>query len=90
MRKFNFNAIDVPNIDGTKSKFSISESFGNYLYINGEDIQTCELGRKLWLSSKDDSEVEIDDKEKEILKNYTPQIVRSYVARQAILDLLGE
>lgn len=64
--------------------FMNPDSFGNQLYMQGRDIEECELGKRIYFA---DGEVELSDKEVAIVKQAVAGY--SYVARTAIEQALG-
>ena len=46
-RKINFKEIAVTNIEGNVEKVDISSLLGNQLYMEGQNIEECELGKKI-------------------------------------------
>lgn len=85
MKKIDFNAIEVENIDGSKSKFNIRKDFANALYSNGKTLDVVELARKIWHSKK---EVELTDEEVKIVEENVKQFYPSYIFQNAIINAI--
>ena len=85
-KKINFRQIPVKNIEGKEQKVSISDLLGNQLYMEGQNIEECELGKKIYFTP-DDEATELDDKEVAIVRKTVQGY--SYVVRTAIEQALG-
>jgi len=85
IRKINFKQIAVKDINGNEQEVDFSQLLGNQLYMEGQNIEECELGKKIYFA---EGEVELDDKEVEIAKAYTRRY--SYIIRTAIDDMLKD
>ena len=81
MTKVNFGKIIIKNIEGNDMPVDVRPVFGNLLYMQGENIEECELGSKIYHS---DGDIEIDEKQVDIVKSYAKRL--PYVTRQAICD----
>lgn len=82
-RKINFRQIAIMNVEGKEQKVDISQLLGNQLYMEGANIEECELGKRIYFAKE---EVELTDAEAEILRVFTQRY--SYVIRNAIADML--
>ena len=82
-RKVDFTKITVQDVEGNEQKVDMSKLLGNQLYMEGADIEACELGRKIYFAK---DEVDLTDKETEIVQNFITRY--SYVIRTAIADML--
>ena len=82
-RKINFRKIAITNVEGKEQKVDISQLLGNQLYMEGANIEECELGKRIYFAKE---EVELTDAEAEILRVFTQRY--SYVIRTAIADML--
>lgn len=85
MKKVNFTAIEVENIDGTKGHLNIKRDFANALYAQGKTLDVVELARKIWHS---ETEVEINKDEEKILEEYIPQFYQALIVKEAILNAI--
>jgi membrane carboxypeptidase/penicillin-binding protein PbpC len=82
-RKINFREIAIKNVEGKEQKVDISQLLGNQLYMEGANIEECELGKRIYFAKE---EVELTEAEAEILRVFTQRY--SYVIRTAIADML--
>ena len=82
-RKINFRKIAINDVEGKEQKVDISQLLGNQLYMEGANIEECELGKRIYFAKE---EVELTDAEAEILRVFTQRY--SYVIRTAIADML--
>jgi hypothetical protein len=83
-KKINFRQIPVKNIEGDEQTVSLSDLLGNQLYMNGQNIEECELGKKIYFA---EGEIELDEKEVDIVLQFT-QTLYSYIIRTALTDIL--
>lgn len=83
-KKINFRQIPVKNIEGKEQKVSISDLLGNQLYMEGQNIEECELGKKIYFA---EGEIELDEKECKIVVQFA-QTHYSYIVRTALADIL--
>lgn len=80
--KVNFKEIVIKDIEGNDVKADFSKQIGNQLYMQGINIEECELGKKIYF----DGEVELTDNDAEVVKRITAGY--SLVARTAIESAL--
>lgn len=83
MKKADFKTIIVKDIEGNDVVFDIQKQLGNQLYMQGHDIEECELGKRLYFA---EGEVELTDKERETIKRAVQGY--SFILRSAIEDML--
>ena len=83
-KKINFRQIPVKNIEGKEQKVSISDLLGNQLYMEGQNIEECELGKKIYFA---EGEIELDDKEAAMVVQFALTHY-SYIIRTALADIL--
>ena len=76
--KVDFRKIRVRNIEGEEEVADISKTIGNVLYMNGQDIEECELGKAIY----HDGEVELNEKAVETVKRFAKNF--SYLMRSSI------
>ena len=76
--KVDFRKIRVRNIEGEEEVADISKTIGNVLYMNGQDIEECELGKAIY----HDGEVELNEKAVETVKRFSKNF--SYLMRSSI------
>jgi hypothetical protein len=86
MAKVNFSRISMKDIEGNVLTANFRKELGNQLYMQGRDIEECELGKKIYFTP-DDEATELDDKEVAIVRKAVQGY--SYVARTAIEQALG-
>ena len=84
MKKIDFRKIQVENIEGIKNEADVSKQLGNQLYMQGRNIEECELGRDIYHNG----EVELSDTQVEMVKQFI--MPWSYVLRSAIEETLKE
>jgi len=84
-RKINFKEIAVKDINGNEQKVDVSQLLGNQLYMEGQNIEECELGKKIYFA---EGEVELSEAEANIVKAFTRRY--SYIIRTAIDDMLKD
>lgn len=83
MQKVNFKTIIIPGIDGQPIEADFSRQLGNQLYMQGRDIEECELGKKIYFA---EGEIEISEKEADIVRKAVQPY--AYVARTAICQAM--
>lgn len=83
MKKINFTAIPVEDIEGIKTPQNLSAAIGNMLFSMADDYDEWEFGREIYHAT---GEIEVDDKKEAILKKYLPMI--KYNLRKSIETLL--
>jgi hypothetical protein len=79
MVKVNFAKIIIKDIEGRDVPADFQKQLGNQLYMQGRNIEECELGKRIYFA---DGEVELTDKECAIVRNAVQGY--SYIARSAI------
>lgn len=84
-RKINFKEIAVKDINGNEQKVDVSQLLGNQLYMEGQNIEECELGKKIYFA---EGEIELTDAEANIVKGFTQRY--AYIIRSAINDQLKD
>lgn len=84
-RKINFKEIAVKDINGNEQKVDVSQLLGNQLYMEGQNIEECELGKKIYFA---EGEIELTEAEANIVKGFTQRY--SYIIRTAIEDMLKD
>ena len=83
MAKVNFKQIIIKDIEGREQTADFSKQLGNQLYMQGRDIEECELGKRIYFA---DGELELSEKECAIVRNAVQGY--SYIARTAIENQL--
>lgn len=85
MKKVNFKELVIADIEGKEQKIDISKLLGNQLYMEGQDIEACELGKRIYFA---DGDVELTDKEIAIVKQAMQRY--SYLVRTAVETILKD
>lgn len=80
MKKVNFQKVTIRDIEGNDVVADFSKQIGNQLYMQGQNIEECELGKRIYFAK--DGEVEMSDKDCDAVRRIT--IGYAYIARQAI------
>lgn len=83
MSKIDFSNIVIKDIEGRDVQADIQKQLGNQLYMQGQNIEWCELGKKIYFAN---GEVELTSQEADIIRAATPGY--SYIVRQAIEENL--
>lgn len=81
--KVNFAKIIIKDIEGRNVQADFQRQLGNQLYMQGRDIEECELGKRIYFA---DGELELSEKECAIVRNAVQGY--SYIARTAIENQL--
>lgn len=81
--KVNFSQIKLKDIEGNVVTADFQKQIGNQLYMQGHDIEECELGKKIYFAEGD---IELTDKEADMVRRITAGY--SFVARQGIDEML--
>lgn len=82
MKKVDFTQIIIPDIEGNEQQADFSKQIGNQLYMQGQNIDECELGKRIYF----DGEVELNEQDGNAIRRMIAGY--SYVARQAIMKAL--
>ena len=83
-KKVDFRKLVLKDIEDNVVPTDISKPLGNALYMQGTNIEECELGRDIYHNG----EVELDEKGIEVVKRFTSGY--SFILRQAVLDALEQ
>ena len=81
--KVNFSKIIIKDIEGRDVQADFQRQLGNQLYMQGRDIEECELSKRIYFAQGD---VELTDKECEMVRKFIDGY--SYIARSAIENQL--
>lgn len=87
MTKVNFSRISIKDIEGNVQKANFRKELGNQLYMQGRNIEDCELGKKIYFTAED-KETELNEKEVGIVRQAIAGY--SFVARMAIEEALSK
>ena len=79
MTKVNFKKIIIRDIEGNEVVAEFQAQLGNQLYMQGRDIEECELGKRIYFA---EGEVELSEKECAMVRMAVQGY--SYIARSAI------
>lgn len=60
MKKIDFTALEVEDIEGNVQKVNIAKALGNQLYMQGQNVEECDLGRAIYYSK---GEMELNDEQ---------------------------
>ena len=92
MKKVNLSQLEIQGIDGAKQQVNIQDEVANLIYMQGQSIQDCELGRKIYNGGRDqngvltqgaDRTVELSDDELKVVTRIAKQF--PYVIRESLL-----
>ena len=83
--KVDFSKIVIKNIDGNEAPADIRQLFGNMLYMQGVNIEECELGTAIY-HQKEDEPLELTKEQADIVKRYAERL--PYVMRTGIISAL--
>ena len=95
MKKVNLSALEIRGIDGAKQQVNIQDEVANLIYMQGQSIADCELGRKIYnggrdqngmLSAEADRTVELSDDELKVVAHIAKQF--PYVIRESLLAVI--
>ena len=90
-KKVNLSQLEIRGIDGSTQKVNIQDEVANLIYMQGQSIADCELGRKIYNGGRDqngvlikdaDRTVELSDDELKVVERIAAQF--PYVIRIAI------
>ena len=82
--KVDFRTIGVKNIEGQIEAADVSKQLGNLMYMQGQNIEECELGRDIYHNGV----VELNPKQAEMVLRFVKPW--SYVLRSAIEETLND
>lgn len=90
-KKVNLSQLEIRGIDGSQQRVNIQDEVANLIYMQGQSIADCELGRKIYNGGRDqngvlikdaDRTVELSDDELKVVERIAAQF--PYVIRIAI------
>lgn len=79
-----FRAIGIKNIEGQIETADVSKQLGNVMYMQGQNIEECELGRAIYHNGQ----VELNQKHEDMVRRFIQPW--SYVLRTAIEETLND
>lgn len=84
-KKVDFRNIVIKDINGQETKADVTALFGNMLYMQGQNIEECELGQAIYHQGDEGPEaLELNDKQVVIVKTYAERL--PYVMRTGIKE----
>ena len=84
-KKVDFRNIVIRDINGQETKADVTALFGNMLYMQGQNIEECELGQAIYHQGDEGPEaLELNDKQVDIVKTYAERL--PYVMRTGIKE----
>ena len=84
-KKVDFRNIVIKDINGHDVKADVTALFGNMLYMQGQNIEECELGQAIYHQGDEGPEaLELSDKQVAIVKTYAERL--PYVMRMGIKE----
>ena len=81
-KKVDFRNIVIRDINGQETKADVTALFGNMLYMQGQNIEECELGQRIYHQGND--ALELSDEQVGIVKTYAERL--PYVMRTGIKE----
>lgn len=82
--RVDFRTIGIKNIEGQIETADVSRQLGNLMYMQGQNIEECELGRDIYHNGV----VELNPKQAEMVLRFVKPW--SYVLRSAIEETLND
>lgn len=79
-----FRTIGIKNIEGQIETADVSKQLGNVMYMQGQNIEECELGRTIYHNGQ----VELNQKQEDMVRRFIQPW--SYVLRTAIEETLND
>lgn len=79
-----FRTIGIKNIEGQIETADVSKQLGNVMYMQGQNIEECELGRDIYHNGQ----VELNQKQEDMVRRFIQPW--SYVLRTAIEETLND
>ena len=84
-KKVNFAEIIIRDINGQEQKADVRVMLGNMLYMQGQNIEECELGQAIYHSGNEGpTELELSDKQCAIIKQFAERL--PYVMRTGLIE----
>ena len=84
-KKVNFAEIIIRDINGQEQKADVRQLLGNMLYMQGQNIEECELGQVIFHSgSEGPEEIDLDDKQQKIITDFAERL--PYVMRTGLIE----
>ena len=83
MKKINFTALQIEDVEGNVQSVNIAKALGNMLYMQGQNVEECDLGRTIYYSN---GEIELDEKQAQSVLRISSGY--PYLTRHAIETIL--
>lgn len=84
-KKVNFAEITIRDINGQEQKADVRVMLGNLLYMQGQNIEECELGQAIYHSGKEGpKEIDLDDKQQKIITDFAARL--PFVMRTGLIE----
>ena len=83
MKKINFTALQIEDVEGNVQSLNIAKALGNMLYMQGQNVEECDLGRTIYYSN---GEIELDEKQAQSVLRISSGY--PYLSRHAIETIL--
>ena len=84
MKKVDFCKIGVKNINGGFDTVDVSKQLGNLMYMQGQNIEECELGKAIYHNG----EVELTNQQEDTVRRFIKPW--AFVIRSAIEEILNK
>ena len=81
--RVDFSNIVIQDINGADQKADVRQLLGNMLYMQGQNIEECELGSSIF-HQKADEPLELTDKERDIIMAAAQRL--PYVMRTGLIE----
>ena len=85
MARVNFGKVVIKTIEGKDAEVDFRKTLGNQLYMQGKDIEECELGKRIYYA---EDAVELSDKECDVVRNAVQGY--PYLSRTSIIAMLSK
>ena len=84
MKKVDFRKIVIKDVEGNDVVADFQKQLGNQLYMQGRNIEECELGKAIY----HDGEVELNQKQEDVVRRFIQPW--AFVIRSAIEETLNK
>lgn len=84
MKTVDFRQIGVNNIEGQLEIADVSKQLGNQMYMQGQNIEECELGRDIYHKGQ----VELSQKQEDMVRRFIKPW--AYILRTAVEETLSD
>ena len=88
-KKVDFRNIVIHDVNGQEQKADVAKQFGNLLYMQGQNIEECELGQVIYHTGDEGpGELELSDSQCEVVARFAAML--PFVVRTGILAAIGK